>query len=81
MHTCSMRPPILLTGTTVSPSYFLPYIFSALLFVPGLKRGRPLYLDKHRYTALKRLYLTHRIALEVSAIRSSSDRVIRENFY
>lgn len=49
--------------------------------VPGLKRGRPLYLDKHRYTALKRLYLTHRIALEVSAIRASSDRVIRENFY
>lgn len=47
----------------------------------GLKRGRPLFLNKHRYNALKQLYLKHRVAQEVSTIRASSDRVIRENYY
>ncbi|CAN0069625.1 unnamed protein product, partial [Scytosiphon promiscuus] len=46
-----------------------------------LKRGRPLFLNKHRYDSLKQLYLRHRVAQEVSAIRASSDRVIRENYY
>ncbi|CAN0239959.1 unnamed protein product, partial [Laminaria digitata] len=47
----------------------------------GLKRGRPLFLNKHRYDALKQVYLRHRVGHEVSAIRASSDRVIRENYY
>lgn len=49
--------------------------------MPGLKRGRPLFLNPHRYQTLKQLYLRHRIAREVSAIRASLDRVIRENYY
>ena len=62
--------------------------FSVLFFVcffvrgvVGLKRGRPLFLNKHRYDALKQIYLRHRVGHEVSAIRASSDRVIRENYY
>ncbi|CAM9192647.1 unnamed protein product [Ascophyllum nodosum] len=47
----------------------------------GLKRGRPLFLNRHRYNALKQVYLRHRVAQEVSAIRASSDRVIREDYY
>ncbi|CAM9640594.1 unnamed protein product [Ectocarpus sp. 8 AP-2014] len=46
-----------------------------------LRRGRPLFLNKHRYDSLKQLYLRHKVAQEVSAIRASSDRVIRENYY
>ncbi|KAG5178523.1 hypothetical protein JKP88DRAFT_261312 [Tribonema minus] len=47
----------------------------------GLRRGRPLYLSEQRYGALRLAYAQHRIAQEVTAIRASSDRVIRENFY
>lgn len=58
------------------------YVFCASPLADAeLKRGRPLFLNKHRYNALKQLYLRHRVAQEVSAIRASSDRVIRENYY
>jgi hypothetical protein len=47
----------------------------------NLRRGRPLFLNEHRFKALKALHVQHRVAQEVSAVRSNSDRVIRENFY
>ncbi|CAN0327572.1 unnamed protein product, partial [Ectocarpus sp. 8 AP-2014] len=31
-----------------------------------LRRGRPLFLNKHRYDSLKQLYLRHKVAQEVS---------------
>lgn len=51
------------------------------IYNAGLKRGRPLFLNEHRYQVLKNLYLRHRVAQEVSTIRASLDRVIRENYY
>ena len=39
-------------------------------------KGRPLYLDKKRYDAITKLWITHRIPNEVLKIRSSSSRVI-----
>ena len=70
----------------LSPFYSVPCVvcpcaFASRLTATELKRGRPLFLNKHRYNALKQLYLRHRVAQEVSAIRASSDRVIRENYY
>ncbi|CAM9974628.1 unnamed protein product, partial [Choristocarpus tenellus] len=46
-----------------------------------LRRGRPLFLNKHCYHALKMIYLQHKLGQEVSAIRANSHRVIRENYY
>ena len=62
--------------------------YSASLFVDengeedtGLTRGRPLYLNNERYQALEHLWRSHGIPREVAQIRSTSDRVIRDNWY
>ena len=47
----------------------------------GLRRGRPLFFSEERNQALERLWRTHGIPREVSQIRSTSDRVIRDNWY
>jgi hypothetical protein len=48
---------------------------------PGLRRGRPLYLNDVRYRALELLWRQQLIPREVAQIRSTSDRVIRDNWY
>eukprot|EP00804_Cyclotella_cryptica_P008773 CCRYP_015624-RA/>CCRYP_015624-RA protein AED:0.01 eAED:0.01 QI:221/1/1/1/0.6/0.66/6/2355/3495 len=47
----------------------------------GLRRGRPLFFSEDRYQALETLWRSHGIPREVSQIRSTSDRVIRDNWY
>lgn len=47
----------------------------------GLARGRPLFLKEERYAALADLWRQHKIPGEVSQIRSTSDRVIRDSWY
>ena len=47
----------------------------------GLRRGRPLFFSEERYQALETLWRTHGIPREVAQIRSTSDRVIRDNWY
>ena len=47
----------------------------------GLRRGRPLYLHQERYQRLQKLWLQHEIPGDVARIRSTSDRVIRDNWY
>lgn len=48
---------------------------------PGLRRGRPLFLNEARYKALEALWRQQGIPREVAQIRSTSDRVIRDNWY
>ena len=48
---------------------------------PNLHRGRPLFLNEERYQALSTLWRQHGIPGEVAQIRSTSDRVIRDNWY
>jgi hypothetical protein len=48
---------------------------------PGLRRGRPLFLNEARYRALELLWRQQLIPREVAQIRSTSDRVIRDNWY
>lgn len=48
---------------------------------PNLQRGRPLYLNKERYETLSALWRSHGVPGEVAQIRSTSDRVIRDNWY
>jgi Proteolysis_6 C-terminal len=48
---------------------------------PQLKRGRPLFLNEARYRALELLWRQQSIPREVAQIRSTSDRVIRDNWY
>jgi len=62
--------------------------YSASLYVDehgeedtSLRRGRPLFLKDERYEALESLWRQHGIPREVAQIRSTSDRVIRENWY
>ena len=62
--------------------------YSASLYVdehgeedPGLRRGRPLFLNDGRYRALELLWRQQCIPREVAQIRSTSDRVIRDNWY
>lgn len=62
--------------------------YSASLYVdehgeedPGLRRGRPLMLKEARYEALEILWRKQGIPREVAQIRSTSDRVIRDNWY
>lgn len=62
--------------------------YSASLYVdehgeedPGLRRGRPLFLNEARYRALENLWRQQGIPREVAQIRSTSDRVIRDNWY
>mmetsp|Transcript_22491 Transcript_22491/g.51853 ORF Transcript_22491/g.51853 Transcript_22491/m.51853 type:complete len:114 (+) Transcript_22491:2185-2526(+) len=62
--------------------------YSASLYVdqhgeedPGLRRGRPLSLNEARYRALEALWRQQGIPREVAQIRSTSDRVIRDNWY
>jgi hypothetical protein len=47
----------------------------------GLRRGRPLFFSEERYRALENLWRNHGLPREVSQIRSTSDRVIRDNWY
>jgi len=47
----------------------------------GLRRGRPLYLHKDRFECLQKLWSQHDVPREVAQIRSTSDRVIRDNWY
>jgi hypothetical protein len=47
----------------------------------GLKRGRPLFLNEARLQALESLWRNNGIPREVAQIRSTSDRVIRDNWY
>lgn len=47
----------------------------------GLRRGRPLFFSEERYQALENLWRNHGLPREVSQIRSTSDRVIRDNWY
>jgi len=62
--------------------------YSASLYVdehgeedPGIRRGRPLYLNNVRLKALETLWRSHGVPREVAQIRSTSDRVIRDNWY
>mmetsp|Transcript_35648 Transcript_35648/g.82878 ORF Transcript_35648/g.82878 Transcript_35648/m.82878 type:complete len:1144 (-) Transcript_35648:236-3667(-) len=62
--------------------------YSASLYVdengeedPGLRRGRPLFLKETRYEALEKLWRSHGCPREVAQIRSTSERVIRDNWY
>lgn len=62
--------------------------YSASLYVDehgeedtSLRRGRPLFLKDERYEVLESLWRQHGIPREVARIRSTSDRVIRENWY
>ena len=62
--------------------------YSASLYVdehgeedPQLRRGRPLFLNEARYRALELLWRQQRIPREVAQIRSTSERVIRDNWY
>ena len=62
--------------------------YSASLYVdehgeedPSLRRGRPLFLNDKRYRALEKLWRQQGIPREVAQIRSTSDRVIRDNWY
>lgn len=62
--------------------------YSASLYVdehgeedPGLRRGRPLFLNDARYRALETLWRQQGVPREVAQIRSTSDRVIRDNWY
>jgi hypothetical protein len=48
---------------------------------PGLRRGRPLFLNQSRFQALELLWRQQGIPREVAQIRSTSDRVIRDNWY
>lgn len=48
---------------------------------PQLKRGKPLFLNEARYRALELLWRQQGIPREVAQIRSTSDRVIRDNWY
>lgn len=48
---------------------------------PGLRRGRPLFLNAERYRTLELLWRNQGIPREVAQIRSTSDRVIRDNWY
>jgi hypothetical protein len=47
----------------------------------GLKRGLPLFLNEARFQALEALWRNNGIPREVAQIRSTSDRVIRDNWY
>jgi Proteolysis_6 C-terminal len=60
--------------------------YSASLYVdehgeedPSLRRGRPLFLNSARYAVLENLWRQQGIPREVAQIRSTSDRVIRDN--
>ena len=60
--------------------------YSASLYVdehgeedPGLRRGRPLFLNQDRYDELDRLWRTATVPRAVANTRSSSDRVIRDS--
>jgi hypothetical protein len=48
---------------------------------PGLRRGRPLYLNQSRLQSLEALWRNNGVPREVAQIRSTSDRVIRDNWY
>ena len=46
-----------------------------------LRRGKPLFLSPSRQAALMRLWLGHRIPVEVSRARAAAPQVIRRNHY
>ena len=47
----------------------------------GLLRGRPLFLSEDRYRALDSLWQNHGVPREVARIRSTADRILRDNWY
>jgi hypothetical protein len=47
----------------------------------GLRRGKPLYLSEARQAAIRRLWLTQTVPLEVARSRSSTSQVIRLAYY
>ena len=47
----------------------------------GLKRGKPLYLNKARQAALHKLWLEQAVPLEVARLRFSASNVIRLAYY
>ena len=47
----------------------------------GRQVGRPLFLDRQRVEALRRLWGEHRIAQTVTTMRSAATRVILTNYY
>lgn len=62
--------------------------YSASLYVDengeedtSLRRGRPLFLKKDRFLSLENMWREHGVSREVAQIRSTSDRVIRDNWY
>merc|ERR1712137_1381546 len=62
--------------------------YSASLYVDengeedtSLRRGKPLCLKEERLVALEHLWRQHGIPRKVAQIRSTADRVIRDNWY
>ena len=46
-----------------------------------LRQSKPMYLSQRRLQKLEELYLHHQLARELFRIRSTSDKVIRQNWY
>ena len=61
--------------------HWSPYLDSYGEPDEGLVRGRPLFLDDERWAGLQRLYTNHRIGTEVSRLRATADRYIKDNYY
>jgi hypothetical protein len=47
----------------------------------GHGKSAPLFLDEGRVKAIEGLWLEHQVATQIIRTRSSSERVIRNNFY
>lgn len=47
----------------------------------NMRQNKPLYLSAARYQRLQHMYAQHALAKEISRIRSTADRVIRQNWY
>lgn len=47
----------------------------------GLKRHRPLHLNRARYQALQQLWASHQISREVTTLRVDGERYIHANWY
>ena len=47
----------------------------------GLQRGRPFFKREDRYHALDSLWQNHGVPREVARIRSTADRILRDNWY
>ena len=47
----------------------------------GLKRGKPLFLNKGRAAAIRKLWLAQAVPLEVARLRAGAVSVVRMGFY